>query len=137
MDNKTAFVQLRLTCTNVENSANRTDYITVGQRIVQELLSIFFISTVPKISSPQTLYIMRRTLTDTFLRKGRNEVRGARSKFGAPMFELEVIRKHMYCIEESTSYIVGTFRSVGAPIVIRRPVNCAPLHPITPLFYEV
>jgi len=27
---------------------------------------------------------------------------GARSKFGAPVFETEVFRKQMYCIEEST-----------------------------------
>ena len=35
---------------------------------------------------------------------------GARSKFGAPMFEPELIRKQMYCIKESTCVIVGTFR---------------------------
>ena len=35
---------------------------------------------------------------------------GARSEFGALMFELEVLRKQMYCIEESTCDIVGTFR---------------------------
>jgi len=35
---------------------------------------------------------------------------GARSKFGAPIFETEVFRKQMYCIEESTCNIVGTFR---------------------------
>ena len=56
---------------------------------------------------------------------------GARSKSGAPMFETEVFRKHMYCIEESTCDIVGTFRRpsqwFGAPIVTRRPGNCAPL----------
>jgi len=34
---------------------------------------------------------------------------GARSKFGAPMFEPEVFRKQMYCIEESTCDIVVTF----------------------------
>jgi len=34
---------------------------------------------------------------------------GARSKFGAPMFETEVFRKQMYCIEESTYDNVGTF----------------------------
>jgi len=39
---------------------------------------------------------------------GRNEVRwhpGARSKFGAPMFEPEVFRKQMYSIEESRKYL--------------------------------
>ena len=35
---------------------------------------------------------------------------GARSKFGAPMFEPEVFRKQMYCTEESTCDIVETFR---------------------------
>jgi len=30
--------------------------------------------------------------------------------FGAPMFEPEVFRKQMYCIEESTGDIVGTVR---------------------------
>jgi len=35
---------------------------------------------------------------------------GARSKSGAPVFEFEVFRKQMYCIEESTCDIVGAFR---------------------------
>jgi len=34
----------------------------------------------------------------------------ARSKFGAPMFEPEIFRKQIYCIEKSTCDIVGTFR---------------------------
>jgi len=46
---------------------------------------------------------------------------GTISKFGALMFEPEVFRKQMYCIEESTCDIVGPFR---------RPGNCASL--ITP-----
>jgi len=58
-------------------------------------------------------------------------VPGARSKFGAPIFEPEVFRKQTYCIEESTSDIDGTYRrpaqSFGVPIVLRRPGNCAPL----------
>ena len=37
-------------------------------------------------------------------------VPGARSKFGAPMFETKVIRKQMCCIERSTCHIVWTFR---------------------------
>jgi len=60
-------------------------------------------------------------------------VPGARSKFGAPMFETEVFRKQMYCTEESTCGIVGTFRRplqwFGAPIVTRRPGNRGPLAP--------
>ena len=54
-----------------------------------------------------------------------------KKQFGAPMFETEVFRKYMYCIEESTCDIVGTFRrplshsafphSFGAPAAIRRP----------------
>jgi len=35
---------------------------------------------------------------------------GARNKFGTPMFEPKVFRKQMYCIEESTCDIVGSFR---------------------------
>jgi len=42
---------------------------------------------------------------------------GARSKFGSPMFEPEVFRKQMYCIEEFVT-LLGLF---GAPAVIRRP----------------
>jgi len=37
---------------------------------------------------------------------------GARSKFGAPMFEFEVVRKLMYCIEERAMIV---FLSVIAP----------------------
>jgi len=55
---------------------------------------------------------------------------GARSKFGTNMFEPEVFRKQIYCIEESTD-IVGTFRRPRShsvpPVEIRRPGNCAPL----------
>ena len=43
---------------------------------------------------------------------------GARSKIGAPIFEPEVFRKQMYCIEECTRDIVETFRSsriISAP----------------------
>jgi len=36
--------------------------------------------------------------------------RGAKSKFGAPMFEPEVFQKQICCTEESTCDIVGTFR---------------------------
>jgi len=35
---------------------------------------------------------------------------GARNKFGAPIFEPEFFRKEIYCNEESTFEIVGTFR---------------------------
>ena len=35
---------------------------------------------------------------------------GAWSKFGAPVLELELFRKQIYCIEESTCDIFGTFR---------------------------
>jgi len=34
---------------------------------------------------------------------------GARHKFGAPIFEPEIFRKQMYCIEEDTCDIVGIF----------------------------
>ena len=49
---------------------------------------------------------------------------GARSKFGAPMFEPEVFRKQMYCTEVLVT-LLGLF---GALIVIWRPGNC-PLAP--------
>jgi len=42
-----------------------------------------------------------------------------------PMFEPEVFQKQMYCVEESI--FVTLLRLFGAPIVIRRPGNCAPL----------
>jgi len=45
-----------------------------------------------------------------------------KSKYGTPMFEPEVFRKQMYCNEESTCNIAGTFW---------RPGNHAPL--VTPL----
>jgi len=40
------------------------------------------------------------------------------------MFEPEDFQKQMYCIEESTCALLRLF---GAPIVVRRQVNCAPL----------
>ena len=53
-------------------------------------------------------------------------VRGE-SKFGARMFEPEVSQKKLYCIEESTCDVAGTFQSppqwFGAPAVIPRPHN--------------
>jgi len=51
---------------------------------------------------------------------------GVRSNFGVPMFEPEIFRKQVLWIEESTCDTVGIF---GAPIVIRRPDNCAPFPP--------
>jgi len=41
---------------------------------------------------------------------------GARSKFGAPMFEPELFRKQIYCVEESTSDIVGAFRRLRSDL---------------------
>ena len=62
----------------------------------------------------------------------RNEVRWWRP--GRPMWEPEVFRKQMYCTEESTCDIAGTFRP--PPSVIRRPGSCAPLPPlVTPLVW--
>jgi len=44
---------------------------------------------------------------------------GPRSKFVDPIFEPDIFRKQMYCMEECTYDIVGTFRrhpdSFGAP----------------------
>jgi len=47
---------------------------------------------------------------------------GARSKFGAPVFEPEVFRKQMYCTEVLVAFL-GLF---GALIVIWRSGNRAP-----------
>jgi len=63
----------------------------------------------------------------------------ARSKFGAPMFEPDVFRKQMYCIEENTCDIVWTFlrppQWFGVPRMIRHPGSCASLcPPVTYLF---
>jgi len=48
-----------------------------------------------------------------------------RSTFGAPIFETEIFRKQICCIEESTCDIVGTFRRPCShsvpPAVIWRP----------------
>jgi len=56
---------------------------------------------------------------------------GTRNKFGAPMFEPEVFRKQMYCTEVRLTLLglFGARRLFGAPIVIRRPRNCAPCPP--------
>jgi len=58
----------------------------------------------------------------------------ARSKFGASMLEPEVFLKEMYCNEERTCEIVGTFprppQSFGTPQSFGVPiVNCASLLP--------
>jgi len=56
------------------------------------------------------------------------------------MFEPEVFRKQMYCIEECTYDNVGTFRrppqSFGAPIMIGRRGICALLDPLVTLLPE-
>jgi len=57
---------------------------------------------------------------------------GARSKFGAPMFEPEVFRKQIYCCTKVLVTLFGLFgdpQSFGALIVIRRLGNCAPCPP--------
>jgi len=51
---------------------------------------------------------------------------GARNKFGAFIFEPELFRKEIYCIEESTRDLLGLF---GAPVVISPPGNRSPLPP--------
>jgi len=50
---------------------------------------------------------------------------GARSNFGAPMFEHEVFQKQMYCTEVLVT-LLGLFRAL---IVIRRPGNGDPCPP--------
>ena len=51
---------------------------------------------------------------------------GARSRFGALMFEPEALRKQMYCIEESTCDAVGTFRRCPQWIGARGIVSPSP-----------
>jgi len=55
---------------------------------------------------------------------------GARGKeqFSCPMFEPKVFREQMHCIEKVLVTLLGLF---GAPVVVPRPENCAPL--VTPL----
>ena len=64
-----------------------------------------------------------------------NSARGKEASLPPPMFEFQVFRKQMYCIEENTCDIVWTFwcpRSHSTlHVVIRRPGNCSPL--VTPL----
>jgi len=47
------------------------------------------------------------------------------------MFEPEAFRKEIYCVEESTCKIVGTFwrpqQTFGTSIMIRRPGNFPPV----------
>jgi len=53
---------------------------------------------------------------------------GARSKFGALMFDTEVCRKQMYCIEGSTLTLLGLFgalRSHSAPRLCSSRMSCA------------
>jgi len=52
--------------------------------------------------------------------QGRNEIRwapGTRSKFGAPMFEPEVFRKQLHCIEVLVT-LLGLFgvRGIAPPL---------------------
>jgi len=51
--------------------------------------------------------MMRMTRDTTRLDSARGK-----SKFGATMFEPEVFRKQIYCIEESTCGIVGLFSAL-------------------------
>jgi len=63
---------------------------------------------------------------------------GARSKFIAPIFEPEVFRKQMYCIEKSTCDIFGTFRS--PPVILAHRSDSAPGElspPCTPRYARV
>jgi len=40
---------------------------------------------------------------------------GARSKFGVPMFEPEVFRKQMYCIEKALMTLLGAMAQCPPP----------------------
>jgi len=71
---------------------------------------------------------------------------GARCKFDAPIFEPEVFRKQMYCVEECTCDIVGIFwrpsnhsappQYFSDPRVIWRPGISAPCPFVMPLLIE-
>jgi len=66
--------------------------------------------------------VMCRSVTRLDAHGGKNQVWRRR----APMYELEVFRKQMHCIEKSAYGTVVTF---WLPAVIRCPGNCAPLSP--------
>jgi len=60
---------------------------------------------------------------------------GARTKFGAPMFEHELFRKQMYCTEESTCDIFWDFSASRSDST---PGELCPLAPlVTPLTVSI
>jgi len=66
------------------------------------VLNTFKITTLPHLEHRSNI-IEYRGVT-------RSVGTGARDKFDGAMFEPEVFRKQMYCIEGSTCDTVGTFR---------------------------
>jgi len=86
------------------------------------VLNTFKITTFPHLEHSSTV-IEYRGVT-------RLVGTGARDKIGDPVFEPEVNRKQMYCIEGSTCDIVGTF---GRPHCELAPGK---LFPLSPLGYD-
>jgi len=62
--------------------------------------------------SKTSTHVNFRSKWTSWSTQGRNEVRWCPGQEAslAPMFEPEIFRKQMYCIDESTCDIVGTFR---------------------------
>jgi len=102
----------------------------------------WFISCNDRLLDGTTTHTAQRRSYERNVTRGyeqrHNEVRWhpGKKQVWQPMFEAEVFRKQMYCIEKSTCEccdIVGTYwgppQSFGTPILIRRPGNCAPLAP--------
>jgi len=99
-------MQVRFTAVIGENKHTRF-WLDLQKRVT--------IISVCQISSFQPLLrraLLQPTITQRPPPRGVTRLDGARarSKFGAPMFESEVFRKQMYCIEESTCDTVGAFR---------------------------
>jgi len=99
------------------------------------MLSFYF------IYQPCALYcILRLIISVSTSVQGRNEVRwyqGQETSLGPSYSNLRLFESKC-AVEEITCDIAVTFRrplqSFGAPIVIRRPGNCAPpCHPVTPV----
>ena len=103
-------------------------------RIFLPSIKILFTSRYGSNAMVLTVQLLKSINFTTLQR--HNELRmapRARSKFGAPMFEADVFRKQMYCIEESRLLVtlLGLFGAPcnhsTSPAFIWRPRNCAPL----------
>ena len=91
-----------------------------------------------------TIWHAHRGVTRLDGARSKKQVWRPRDRTGAPMVKPELFRKQLYCIEESSCDIVGTFRRLpqyfGAPAVIQRAHSelapgklCPPYPLVTPL----